>query len=180
MYIFYLLYQRGREEVAHMLKKRGITYLLLSFVDVEANYFGKHLTLAPVSLIIVVVKAYQYTSITSVMLLDCFTIPCVMVLSRIFLKATYSKKQYIAVALCLSGLFVLVVSDYFYNPKDSGSKPILGDICCLLGAFLYAVSNVGEEVLVKKNGRSEWLSMIGVGGTVISGIQLYVFDHTLQ
>ena len=46
---------------------------MLSIADVEANYF--------------VVKAYSYTSITSVMLLDCFTIPCVMVLSCVFLKA---------------------------------------------------------------------------------------------
>lgn len=46
-------------------------YALLSIADVEANYF--------------VVLAYQYTSITSVMLIDCFTIPCVMLLSRCFL-----------------------------------------------------------------------------------------------
>ena len=48
-------------------------YAALAIADVEANYF--------------VVKAYSYTSITSVMLLDCFTIPCVMVLSFVFLKA---------------------------------------------------------------------------------------------
>lgn len=42
-------------------------YLLLAFLDVEANFL--------------VTKAYQYTSITSVTLLDCFTIPAVMVLS---------------------------------------------------------------------------------------------------
>lgn len=40
-------------------------YLLLAVADVEGNYF--------------LVKAYQYTTITSVQLLDCFTIPCVMV-----------------------------------------------------------------------------------------------------
>ena len=34
-----------------------------------------------------VVLAYSYTTLTSVMLLDCFTIPCVMVLSRVALKA---------------------------------------------------------------------------------------------
>ena len=48
-------------------------YACLAVADVEGNYFA--------------VKAYQYTSITSVMLLDCFTIPCVMVLSKIFLHA---------------------------------------------------------------------------------------------
>lgn len=48
-------------------------YALLALVDVEANYL--------------VVTAYQYTTITSVMLLDCFTIPSSMVLSHFFLQA---------------------------------------------------------------------------------------------
>lgn len=42
-------------------------YLLLAIADVEANYL--------------IVKAYQYTTITSVMLFDCLTIPIVMILS---------------------------------------------------------------------------------------------------
>jgi hypothetical protein len=48
-------------------------YAALAFADVEANFL--------------VVKAYKYTTITSVMLLDCFTIPCVMLLSSVFLRA---------------------------------------------------------------------------------------------
>ena len=47
-------------------------YLLAAVLDCEANFL--------------VLEAYNYTSITSVMLLDCFTIPCAMVLSAIFLK----------------------------------------------------------------------------------------------
>jgi hypothetical protein len=48
-------------------------YALLAFADVEANYL--------------VVKAYSYTTITSIMLIDCWTIPCVMLISRAFLHA---------------------------------------------------------------------------------------------
>jgi Solute carrier family 35 len=40
-------------------------YALLALADVEGNFF--------------LVKSYEYTSITSVQLLDCFTIPVVMV-----------------------------------------------------------------------------------------------------
>lgn len=66
-------------------------YALLSIADVEANYF--------------VVLAYQYTSITSVMLIDCFTIPCVMLLSRCFLHV---KVQFRLVA-CPSPTITLTV-----------------------------------------------------------------------
>nr|GFD06388.1 solute carrier family 35 member F1-like [Tanacetum cinerariifolium] len=57
------------------LKARWYYYLLLGVVDVEANYL--------------VVKAYQYTSITSIMLLDCWSIPSVIVLTWLFLKTRY-------------------------------------------------------------------------------------------
>jgi solute carrier family 35 protein F1/2 len=52
--------------VGEVLRTKWWFYLLLAIADVEANFL--------------VVKAYQYTTITSVMLLDCFSIPCVMVL----------------------------------------------------------------------------------------------------
>ena len=50
-------------------------YALLGLCDVEANFL--------------IVLAYRYTTITSVMLIDCWTIPCVMVLSFLFLGARY-------------------------------------------------------------------------------------------
>jgi len=49
------------------------------------------------------------------MLLDCFTIPCVMLLSFIFLKTRFRFIHYLGVALCLSGLALLVTTDAIYN-----------------------------------------------------------------
>lgn len=54
----------------------------------------------------------------------------------------------------------------------AGSDVLIGDILVLLGASLYAVSNVCEEYIVKKLSRREFLGMVGLFGTVISGIQL--------
>lgn len=48
-------------------------YMLLALADVQGNFL--------------VVCAYKYTSISSAMLLDCFTIPVVMLLSKLFLHA---------------------------------------------------------------------------------------------
>eukprot|EP01104_Vermistella_antarctica_P017095 TRINITY_DN599_c0_g2_i1.p1 TRINITY_DN599_c0_g2~~TRINITY_DN599_c0_g2_i1.p1 ORF type:complete len:485 (-),score=93.62 TRINITY_DN599_c0_g2_i1:36-1490(-) len=140
-------------------------YMALSFVDVEANYL--------------VVKAYQYTSITSVMLLDCFSIPCVMALSFIFLRTRFHWNHSLSVLMCLAGLALLVASDAMYNADHSkhGDSPVLGDILCLCGAALYAVSNVGQEYAVVKYERFEYLGMIGLFGTIVSGVQLIVLER---
>lgn len=54
----------------------------------------------------------------------------------------------------------------------AGSDVLIGDILVLLGASLYAISNVCEEYIVKKLSRQEFLGMVGLFGTIISGIQL--------
>jgi solute carrier family 35, member F1/2 len=127
---------------------------------VEGNYFS--------------VKAYQYTNITSVMLLDCFTIPCVMLLSKLFLHAKvrrfrsqrcsrcpvqlsvrilqFKLRHAVGIVLCLAGLCALVASDV----DDAGggghsrSEVILGDALCLIASLFYSVSNVGQEAVVKR------------------------------
>lgn len=60
----------------------------------------------------------------------------------------------------------------FVSCLSVGSDVLIGDILVLLGASLYAVSNVCEEYIVKKLSRQEFLGMVGLFGTIISGIQL--------
>ena len=52
------------------------------------------------------------------------------------------------------------------------SDPLKGDLLCLGGAALYAISNVAQEFLVKNHSITEYLGLIGVSGSVVSGIQL--------
>lgn len=54
----------------------------------------------------------------------------------------------------------------------TGSNPLLGDLLCLGGSLLYAVSNVAQEFLVKNHGIREYLGFIGVTGSIASAIQL--------
>lgn len=49
---------------------------------------------------------------------------------------------------------------------------VIGDVLVLLAASLYAISNVGEEYIVKNLSRMEFLGMVGLFGTIISGLQL--------
>lgn len=143
------------------------TYFMLAIFDVEANYLA--------------VKAYQYTSITSVMLLDCWTIPCVLVLTWLALKTRYATGHLLGVAICVGGLILVIFSDVHAQDRSGGSNVILGDTLVLGASMLYAITNVSEEFAVKKTDQVEFLAHIGLFGTVISACQLFVLElHELQ
>lgn len=145
------------------LKAKWYYYAILSLVDVEANFL--------------VVKAYQYTSITSVMLLDCWSIPSVMVLTWFFLSTKYRFKKIAGVAVCVAGLVMVVFSDVHAGDRSGGSNPRKGDALVIAGATLYAISNVSEEFLVKNADRVELMSLLGFFGAIISAIQISILER---
>ncbi|XP_062194059.1 uncharacterized protein LOC133897362 [Phragmites australis] len=149
-------------------KRRHLTikwyyYLILGIIDVEANY--------------IVVKAFQYTSLTSVMLLDIWAIPCVIVLTWIFLKTKYGLRKFIGVGVCVAGVILAVFSDVHASGRAKGPNPLKGDLLVIGGSTLYAVSNVTEEYFVKKSNRVEVMAMLGVFGAIISGIQISILER---
>ncbi|KUF99272.1 hypothetical protein AM588_10008509 [Phytophthora nicotianae] len=132
---------RFRRQKGYQLEISWWQYLLLAFADVEGN--------------VLVVCAYKYTSISSVMLLDCFTIPVVMLLSTVFLRAKYTRSHFVGVLFCLVGISVLVISDVIRDQETMSwdVSALYGDFLCLFGSAVYACSNVGQEYLVKKENR---------------------------
>ena len=57
----------------------------------------------------------------------------------------------------------------------AGSNPLLGDLLCVGSGFLFALTTVSEELLIKRNlGIIEFLAMLGFSGTAVSSIQLLV------
>ena len=56
-------------------------------------------------------KAFQYSSITSVTLLDCWTIAWVILLTWFLLGTRYSLWQFLGAALCVLGLGLVLISD---------------------------------------------------------------------
>ncbi|XP_045928742.1 solute carrier family 35 member F2-like isoform X1 [Micropterus dolomieu] len=163
-YTTMLLCRTGDGNILQILKRRWWKYLLLGLVDVEANY--------------VVVKAYQYTTLTSVQMLDCFVIPVLMILSWWVLKTRYRPVHYVAVCICLLGVGAMVGADLLAG-RDQGSTSniLLGDGLVLLSATLYAVSNVSQEYTVKNLSRVEFLGMVGLFGTIISTIQMVILER---
>uniref|UniRef100_A0A672LDC4 Solute carrier family 35 member F2 n=1 Tax=Sinocyclocheilus grahami TaxID=75366 RepID=A0A672LDC4_SINGR len=143
-YTLVLAFRRGENNIVRILKTKWWKYFLMALTDVEANY--------------TVVKAYQFTTLTSIQLLDCFVIPVLMVLSWIFLKTRYRPLHVIAVAVCLLGVGAMVGADLLAG-RDQGSSShvLLGDGLVLVSAALYAVSNICQEYTVKNLSRVEFL-----------------------
>lgn len=102
-------------------------------MDAEANFL--------------VVKAYEYTTILSIMLCDVMSIPAVVVISMIFLHTKFQWKHYLAVFLCLVGVVLMIYFDY--NKTQGGTHRVIGDLMAIGAALLYAVSNICQEALVK-------------------------------
>ncbi|KAM9022156.1 solute carrier family 35 member F2 [Ara ararauna] len=164
IYTTMLAFRTGSDSLWQILKQRWWKYIILGLADVEANYM--------------IVKAYQYTTLTSVQLLDCFGIPVLMALSWFILRARYRLIHFLAVAVCLLGVGTMVGADILAGRQDNeGSDVVIGDVLVLLGASLYAISNVSEEYIVKNLSRVEFLGMVGLFGTVISGLQLAIVEH---
>jgi solute carrier family 35, member F1/2 len=153
----------------HIPWQQWYWYMAAALLDVEANYL--------------VILAYNYTSITSIMLLDCFTIPCAMVLSYTFLSCRYTKRHLAGTSLCIFGLVCIVISDTVLvkdgqgddgsstGTSDSGNHAWYGDVLCLVGSALYACSNVLQESMVKFHNREQYLGLLGSFGALIALVQ---------
>ncbi|GFO28384.1 solute carrier family 35 member f2 [Plakobranchus ocellatus] len=160
-----LAYHQGERNLFRILiSLDGLKYALIGLIDVEANFL--------------VVKAYAYTSVTSVQILDCFSIAVVLLLSRLLLKTQYQRVHYGGVLISLAGLSGLIVADVITgrNGDGTGSNPALGDLFVVLGAIMYGISNVAQEFVVKNYNTSEFLGMLGVFSTLFSGIQIIVLE----
>uniref|UniRef100_A0A8C5QFD8 Solute carrier family 35 member F1 n=1 Tax=Leptobrachium leishanense TaxID=445787 RepID=A0A8C5QFD8_9ANUR len=139
--------------LVYIVRKKWWKYILLAIVDVEANYS--------------IVKASQYTTITSVQLLDCVGIPVLMALSWFILRSRYGLIHYIAVVVCLLGVGTMVVADVLSEREWHSTSMLIDDLLVILGACLYAVSNI-----------EEFLGMLGLFGTFVSGIQLMIVEYS--
>ncbi|XP_043930215.1 solute carrier family 35 member F1 [Protopterus annectens] len=164
VYTTTLAVRQGEENLLAILKRRWWKYMILGLIDIEANYL--------------VIKAYQYTTLTSVQLLDCFVIPVVLLLSWFFLLVRYKAVHFIGVGVCLLGMGCMVGADVLVGRQQgAGENKLLGDLLVLAGATLYGISNVCEEYIVKNLSRVEFLGMIGLFGSFFSGIQLAIMEH---
>ncbi|KAF8981408.1 hypothetical protein BGZ52_002889 [Haplosporangium bisporale] len=163
VYTTVTIYKEGFRGWIDIMRRRAFYYMLFAVIDVEGNYF--------------VVKAYNYTSLLSAMLLDAWTIPCVVILSVFFLKMRFIRYHYLGVFVAMVGMGFLIWSDMEAGKNFPGSDYIKGDLFCILGATLYGVSNVYQEFLVRQTPMYEVVGQLGFWATILNGIQLAVLER---
>ncbi|KAL5349825.1 hypothetical protein ACLOAV_004859 [Pseudogymnoascus australis] len=165
IYTTYTIYKYGIKKYFKLLLVDGWKYFILSFLDVEGNYFT--------------VLAYRYTTLLSAQLLNFWSIVCVVILSFIFLKVRYKWAQIAGILVCCGGMGILLASDHLQGINGGqGVDQLKGDLFGLLGATLYGFSNVFEEWFVSRRPMYEVLGMLGIFGVLINGVQAVIFDRT--
>lgn len=164
VYTSYTIYKYGFKGWFKMLFQRGWRYLILSFFDVEGNYFT--------------VLAYRYTTILQAQLINIWAIVLVVIISFTLLKVRYYWTQYAGILIALGGLGIMIASDHITGSNSfGGSSYVKGDLFALLGATFYGCSNVFEEFLVSKAPLYEVLGQLGTYGLIIAGVQTAIFDR---
>ncbi|CAI0469448.1 unnamed protein product, partial [Linum tenue] len=119
----------------HKLQVSWYLYLLVGFLEVQANFL-------PVN------KAYQFSSITSITLLVCWSIPWVIILTWLVLGTRYSILQLVGSALCVLGLVLVILSDAWTDSGGGSSMPLLGDALVIGATIFFALANVGEVMML--------------------------------
>ncbi|KAK0632970.1 hypothetical protein B0T14DRAFT_491222 [Immersiella caudata] len=164
IYLPVTLYHHGHRKYLQIVWRDGWKYLILSFLDVEGNYFT--------------VLAYRYTNILSAQLLNFWAIVCVVIISFFLLRVRYKLFQVAGILVCCGGMGVLLASDHLTGVNGgAGVDMVKGDLFGLLGATFYGISNVYEEWFVSKRPVYEVLSFLGVFGILINGVQAGIFDR---
>lgn len=160
------------------IKGSPFLYFVMALLDVEANYFT--------------FLAYRYTSLTSVALIDAVAIPSSMLFSRLLLRRSYKITHFLGAIICITGVVVNVLIDYeddksnkYYEQDDDGGQiennfpyQLQGDMLAFIGATIYGLNDVLTERAVKHiGGVKEYLSMLGLFGTLISLAQGIIVDR---
>ena len=167
IYTSFTLYRYGLRRWGRLLLQDGWKYIILSFLDVEGNYFT--------------VLAYRYTTILSAQLINFFAIVTVVIVSFVFLKVRYHYTQIVGILICIGGVGILFGSDHItgatdpMNPISKGNQ-VKGDLFALLGAACYGLSNVAEEFFVSKRPLYEVVGQLGLWGMIWNGAQAGIFD----
>ncbi|KAI1352648.1 DUF914-domain-containing protein [Xylaria sp. FL0043] len=168
IYFTYTLYKYGFRKMGSIFLRDGWKYFILSFLDVEGNYFT--------------VLAYNYTNILSAQLINFWAIVVVVIVSFLLLRVRYKPFQIIGILVCVGGTGILLASDHIQGTNGGpGVNLLKGDLFALLGATIYGLTNTFEEWFVSKRPAYEVLAFLGFFGIFINGTQAAIFDrHTLQ
>lgn len=163
IYTPYTIYQYGFKGWGKMVFRDGWRYFILAACDVEGNFL--------------VVKAYQYTTLLSCMLLDSWAIPVCIFFSWLLMRVKYHWTQLLGIFICIGGMGMLVASDHLTDKDYPAKNMAKGDVFMIVGATLYGFTNATEEFFVRKRPLYEVVGQMGMWGVLINGIQAAGLEH---
>ncbi|KZT27855.1 DUF914-domain-containing protein [Neolentinus lepideus HHB14362 ss-1] len=163
VYTPYTIYQYGFKGWGKMILRDGWKYIILAACDVEGNFL--------------VVKAYNYTTLLSCMLLDAWAIPVCLLFCWVYMRTRYHWTQLLGVLVCIGGLGLLVASDRLTDKDYPALNMAKGDVFMIVGATLYGFTNATEEFFVRRSPLYEVVGQLGMWGTIINGIQAAGLEH---
>lgn len=105
------------------------------------------------------------------------------------LGVRYRMVHIIAISVCLMGVGCLVwanIDDTKVDGRNSnnmhdhcnslcffvGKNQLVGDMLCLTGAVLFAIVTVLQELAIRHTDIVEYLGLLGLFGSIVSGIQM--------
>ncbi|KAI9832189.1 MAG: hypothetical protein M1819_004541 [Sarea resinae] len=160
----YTLYRYGFKKWAKLILYDGWKFFILSFCDVQGNYFT--------------ILAYRYTTMLSAQLINFWAIVVVVIISFLFLHVRYHWTQIVGILVCIGGMGLLIASDKIHHINDYAvPDQVKGDLFALVGATFYGLTNVAEEFLTSKRPLYEVVGQIGFWGMIINGVQCGIFDR---
>jgi len=165
IYTPYTIYKYGFKGWLNLIRRDGWKYCFLAACDVEGNFLA--------------VKAYQYTTLLSCMLLDCWAIPVCMFFQWVWQRPRYHWTQILGVFITLLGLAIEVISDHNTDKDYPAANMVKGDLFMLLGATFYGFTNATEEMYVRRSPLYEVVGQLGFWGTIINGIQAAGLEHQM-
>jgi solute carrier family 35 protein F1/2 len=141
-------------------------YFVVAFIEAQAYYL--------------LFLAFRYTSFTFVYISDALAIPSAMIFSRVIMKKRYSWTHLLGGVVCISGIVINTISDMEKTDpleKVSPAEHMKGDLFAISGAVLLGLDDVLSEIIVTDfGGVNEMLFMKGFFGTIISIVQLMIFE----
>lgn len=140
-------------------------YVLLAFLDFEANYFA--------------VKALWFTDYVNVGLLLNLAIPFIAVLCYFVCGTKYSWKHIAGCGIAVLGGLVLFIDSQGMDLERNGSSQLYGCVLATLAAFLYGASNIVNQWCVNCQGGEsaiESMGKMGGWGSLFAIIQMLLLE----
>lgn len=122
-------------------------------------------------------QAFQRTSIASVTMITVLSVVTTTIMSIIWFKMRYYWSHYLAILLCIGGVFLTLYSDFF---SDDGFNfgSFWGDILAVISALCYGVTSVISEYLVRSGSNNiAILAHLGFFGFIFALIASFAFTE---